>query len=214
MTGCPDSPARRGRPPALDADERRDLILDALQAVFDRAGMAGVTMAAVAQEAGMSKRTLYAVFDDRAALLEAYTERHMARAVRKLTPQDIELPLAQRLRRLLAPSDAMRSLSLPFAIIRTIIAEAPERPDMASRIFQHGLPAVRAAIRTELDRANARGEADIADTEAAAALLTDMVRPSPLDRLVDPARPFDFEAVSARFELGLSVFLRGVGAET
>ncbi|WP_459036122.1 TetR/AcrR family transcriptional regulator [Roseivivax sp. CAU 1761] len=208
-----EAPPRRGRPPALDAEDRRDLILDALQRVFDVSGMAGVSMAAVAREAGMSKRTLYAVFDDRAALLEAYTARRLRRMIRPLGPAEEDLPLAERLRLLLAPNIATRSLALPFAILRTVIAEAPERPDMAARIFRRGLPQIRAMIQAELDRAVRRGEVEIADTGAAAALLADMARPSPLDRLVDPARPVDLAAVEARFELGLAVFLRGIGAD-
>ncbi len=211
MRPDPAPPVRRGRPPTLEAGARRDLILDALLAVFDRAGMDGVTMAAVASEAGMSKRTLYAVFDDRAALLEAFTARQMARSVPRLTPGEEAQPLPERLRRLLSPSEATRSLALPFAILRTIIAEAPDRPEMAQRIFAQGLPTVRRAIERELLRANDRGEARIDDPAAAAALLADMARPSPLDRLIDPSRPVDFAAIEARFELGLSVFLKGIG---
>ncbi|ETX27931.1 TetR/AcrR family transcriptional regulator [Roseivivax isoporae] len=212
---CPTDPRatpRRGRPPTLGSADRRDRILDALEAVFEASGMAGTTMAAVAAEAGMSKRTLYAAFEDRAALLEAFTERQIGRTVHPLSAAEQALPLAARLRLLLAPSAATRSLALPFAILRTIVAEAPDRPDMARRIFARGLPQVRRMIRDELDRANARGEARVADTAAAAALLADMVRPSPLDRLVDPALETDWDAVTARFELGLSVFLRGIGA--
>jgi AcrR family transcriptional regulator len=196
---------------SLDTEARRDLILDAVQAVFDAAGMSGVTMAAVARAAGMSKRTLYAMFDDRAALLEAYSGRHLSRIVVPLTPEEAAMPLDRRLRRLLAPRAATRSLALPFAILRTIIAEAHERPDMAARVFRSGLPRIRALIQEELDRAVDRGEARIPDTAAAAALLADMARPSPLDRLVDPDRPFDMAAVEARFELGLDIFLRGIG---
>lgn len=217
MTKSDDTPdtrttPRRGRPPALCIADRRDRILDALQDVFDEAGMAGVTMTAVAQAAGMSKRTLYTVFDDRAALLEAYTERQIARSVHPLGPEEQELPLADRLRLLLAPRQATRTLALPFAILRTIIAEAPDRPEMAARIFRRGVPQVRGQIKAELDRAVARGEVEIADTAEAAALLADMARPSPLDRLVDPRRRSDWDAINARFELGLSVFLRGIGA--
>lgn len=207
-----DTAPRRGRPPVLAPQERRDLILDALQKVFDRTGMSGVTMAAVAREAGMSKRTLYAAFDDRAALLEAFTERQMERTVRELSPEEEALPLAERLRILLAPSEATRSLALPFAITRTIIAEAPERPDMAQRIFAKGLPKVRRVLERELARAAERGEAEISDAARTAELLADMARPSPLDRLVEPDRDTDMARVEARFELGLSVFLRGIGA--
>ena len=212
MADQTDTAPRRGRPPVLEPQARRDLILDALQKVFDRTGMSGVTMATVAREAGMSKRTLYAAFDDRAALLEAFTARQMTRMVHELSPQEAALPLAQRLRILLAPSEATRSLALPFAILRTIIAEAPERPDMAERIFASGLPKVRQAVERELRLAAELGEAEIGDPAQAAELLVDMARPSPLDRLVEPDRETDMARVEARFELGLAVFLRGIGA--
>ena len=199
---------RRGRPPVSNTEERRDQILDAMQSVFNEQGMSGLTMTAVAQAAGMSKRTLYTVFKDRAEMLEAYTERRVNRVLRELTPAEQTLPLPERLRILLTPDE--NSLALPIAILRTIIVDAVDQPDMASRIFAHSLPTIRTRIKTELDRANAQGEVAIDDTAQMAELLADMARPSPLDALIlqkhrDPAQ------ITARFELGLTVFIQGLG---
>ncbi|MBP1806182.1 TetR/AcrR family transcriptional regulator [Rubellimicrobium aerolatum] len=201
---------RRGRPVALGAGERRERILDALAEVFRESGMSGTTMAAVARRAGMSKRTVYEVFDDRAALFAAYLSRLRHEFVQPLDDAARALPLEERLRRLLAPRAYASSFDLPLAVLRAMIAEGPERPDMARTFLAEGPGAIRELIRAELDRAVARGEATIADTGAAAALLADMIRPSPLDVLIDPASLPGDAAIQARFDLAIRVFLRGV----
>lgn len=198
---------------AIRADERRELILDALSGVFREEGMTGVTMAAVAHKAGMSKRTVYEVFDDRAALLLAYLERLCDGLAHPLDEAALDLPLEDRLRLLLAPRPCPTSLDLPLAILRVMIAEAPDRPAVARRFLEEGPRAIQALIRSELDRAVEGGRAVVADTDAAAALLRDMIRHNPVDVLLDPGGVPDQEEIQARFELALQVFLRGVGVE-
>ncbi|MDP3524882.1 MAG: helix-turn-helix domain-containing protein, partial [Hoeflea sp.] len=60
-----------GRPRQLDTTEREAIIIDAAEQVILSQGLGGASMAAIAQEAGMSKRTLYEVFESRAALFAA-----------------------------------------------------------------------------------------------------------------------------------------------
>ncbi len=207
MTTMAANKPRRGRPPVCDPADRRDQILDAMQAVYNQDGMAGLTMSAIAKAAGMSKRTLYTVFEDRADMLEAYTERRVNRIVSNLTPAETELPLAERLRLLLTPDES--SLSLPIAILRTIIIDAVDQPEMAERIYSRSLPVIRTRIKAELDRANERSEAQIDDTQQMAELLADMVRPSPMDALI-LQKNRDPSEIMARFELGLDIFLKGL----
>ncbi|WP_092695942.1 TetR/AcrR family transcriptional regulator [Tranquillimonas rosea] len=204
--------AKRGRPVAICVAERRELILDALDEVFREAGMRGTTMAAVARKAGMSKRTLYEIFDDRAALFQAYMDRLRTAIARPLDDAAVDLPLEQRLRLLLAPRRPDSPPDLPIAILRALVAESPERPEMGRTFMSRGPHAVEEMIRQELERAVGRGEIRIADTGAAATLLKDMLRASPLDLLIDPdADPCDRD-VEARFELALKVFLNGIEA--
>ena len=61
-----------------------------------------------------------------------------------------------------------------------------------------------------LERARDRGEIRVSDPKAAAALLMDMLHLPLIDALVDPNFRPETEAWRQRFELGLSVFLRGI----
>jgi AcrR family transcriptional regulator len=59
-----DSPVRRAR--ALETERR---ILEAADALFIERGYVGTSLAAIAERAGINARTLYKVFDSKAALL-------------------------------------------------------------------------------------------------------------------------------------------------
>jgi AcrR family transcriptional regulator len=64
-------PARTTRP-YLPAAERRRRLLDAAARCFARDGYGGLTMVALAEEAGVSRRLVYNHFPDLASLYEAY----------------------------------------------------------------------------------------------------------------------------------------------
>jgi AcrR family transcriptional regulator len=64
-------PDRRTRP-YLPAPERRRRLLDAAARCFARDGYAGLTMVALAEEAGVSRRLVYNHFPDLGSLCEAY----------------------------------------------------------------------------------------------------------------------------------------------
>ncbi len=62
--------------PYLAADDRRDNLLEAAGRVFDREGLAGVTMVATAREAGVSRALVYHCFADQAVLkIELFRRR-------------------------------------------------------------------------------------------------------------------------------------------
>ncbi|WOI58066.1 TetR/AcrR family transcriptional regulator [Palleronia sp. LCG004] len=200
----------RGRPPVMSADDRMDQILHALGTVFERQGLAGTTMSAIASEAGMSKRTLYAAVPDRDALFVAYMERLRSEFIRELTPEEHELPLAERLRRLLMPAPCSRHNGLPIAILRMTASGCEGLSESTRTCLAGFISRDRALIRAELDRAVARGEAQLDDTDQAAAILSAMVRPSIADALFDPHRTHDVRDPLRRFETGLDLFLRAV----
>ncbi|HEY4332526.1 MAG TPA: TetR/AcrR family transcriptional regulator [Ilumatobacteraceae bacterium] len=62
----------------LHADDRRHQLLDAVSRLFVREGYSGVTMVAVAAEAGVSRRLVYDHFTDLQTLLEAFVEHRTA----------------------------------------------------------------------------------------------------------------------------------------
>ncbi len=88
MTPTIERVQTKKRPYLRPADRRRQL-LDATARVFDRGGLAGITMVAVAAEAGVSRRLVYDHFDDLSALYEAYFDERLAdylSAVDRATP--------------------------------------------------------------------------------------------------------------------------------
>lgn len=201
-----------GRPRQLDANEREAMIIDAAERVILSRGLGGASMAAIAQAAGMSKRTLYDVFESRAALFASVVRRIRNRVTRPLSADDLDLPLAERLRRLLTPTDEKFSDLLPLAILRAVIAEADRQPDLVREFMQEGPHAFHAMIRQELDRSVARGEIRIADTESAARLMADMAHESVLEHLVS-AQPACArqQAHARRLDIAIRVFLGGIG---
>lgn len=62
---------RMGRPLVMTANERKALIFAAAEGLFGARGCEKVTMAEIAAQAGMSKRTLYVLFPDKNELLKA-----------------------------------------------------------------------------------------------------------------------------------------------
>jgi len=201
---------RRGRPVTLSPEARRAAIFAALEDVHAAAGLDGATMQAIARHAGMSKRTLYDVFPSRTALLRAYMDKVAEQFIQPLSASETDLPIAERLTRLMSRNARHQGYGLPLEILRTFMAQVPACPeigrDLVDRLMQRDLR----ILMQELQRGVAREEIRLEDTEAAAALLLDMVRPWPLESLLDPARLAAPEAFAARRRLADGVFLGGV----
>ena len=207
-----DACRRPGRPRQLAINEREAIIIDAAERVILSQGLGGASMAAIAQEAGMSKRTLYEVFACRAALFASVVRRIRNMVARPLTERELELPLSDRLRLLLTPANGDFSDVLPMTILRAVIVEAERQPDLAREFLQEGPYALYGMIRLELDRSVSRGEIRISDTEAAARLMADMVYENVLEHLVasQPACGRQ-QAYDRRLDLAIRVFVGGIG---
>lgn len=203
---------RRGRPITQTAEDRRAEIFAALESIYNDAGLEGASMACLAARAGMSKRTLYSVFASRTALLRAYLHRVGDDFIRPLPAHERSLPIAARLERLLSQRPRQQGFGLPLEVLRLIIAETPAAPEVGRDLVDRIFAVDHQIIRDELDLGVARGEVTTDDTVQAAALLLDMVRPWPLESLLDPGRVPTSADMAARRALAIRVFLNGIGA--
>ena len=68
----------------MTAAERREQLLDATKAIVSRDGFHGVSIEAVAREAGVSRPIVYGHFHDLSGLLDALVDREGARALEQL----------------------------------------------------------------------------------------------------------------------------------
>lgn len=212
MSECQSFQRGPGRPRQFDSSEREAIIIDAAERIIVAEGLAAASMAAIAHEAGMSKRTLYEVFECRATLFASIIRRIRNLVIRPLTRREFELPLAERLSLLMRPTSENFSDPLHLGILRAVVTEAEKHPDLVQEFLQEGPYALYDMVRLELDRSVARDEINIGDTDAAARLLVDMAHQSPLERLLvtQPACG-DTEAHDRRLQLAIRVFLGGVG---
>jgi len=205
---------KRGRP-ALDPETREARIFDALEHVVSESGLLGTTMNAVARAAGMSKRTLYTLYDGRDALIEAWVRHMRTYLVRPLSAEARALPLADRLHVLLKREAQFCLADRRLAVLRAMIAEAPRNPDLARTFYREGAVAAKQMVAEELSRAVDAAELVVADVDTAAAILFDMVHQNPLDRLINPdACSLGLDSVDSRLDLAIAIFLHGAAAKT
>ena len=78
------STTRRPYAARVPADVRREQLLDAAIAVIVRDGYAGVSVDAIARQAGVTRPVVYGVFDGLTPLLTALLDRQEARALAQL----------------------------------------------------------------------------------------------------------------------------------
>src|SRR5215218_8488879 len=68
----------------MQAEERREQLLDATKAIVAQRGFHAVSIEAVARAAGITRPIVYGHFHDLNGLLEALVDREAARALRQL----------------------------------------------------------------------------------------------------------------------------------
>lgn len=123
--------AKRGRPTADERARRLTRILDAAVDSFAVNGFAGSSLDEIAASAGVTKRTIYTDYGDKAAVFDAAVEREhdriRASAIEGSSLQDVAAELVFVLH-----SDAA------IALHRSVIAEAPRFPELARRFYEAG----------------------------------------------------------------------------
>lgn len=155
---------RAGRPRVAAHD---GAILDAALRLLATAGFGGMTIDAVAAEAGVSKATVYLRWSTKADLATAALA-HVRETGATRPTGDLRRDLAAILG---AMRRNIRRLSA-MGIIGTCLAEEQATPELLALFRERSIAPRRAEIRALIEAARLRGELrDDADTEAAVDLL-------------------------------------------
>lgn len=144
------------------SERTRHAIVDALFALLE-AGNLRPTAAEIADQAGVSERSVFQHFPNREALFTGVSERQAARVVQVVRTIDLKLPLPARIDTFVAQRAAVLELLTPTRRAGLLIAD--EHPALARNIEEVRMRKRERALATfaqELDRLPASASAAVA----------------------------------------------------
>lgn len=186
----------------------RERILAAARKIFLDGLPEHATMDAVAQQAGMSKKTIYREFKSQVELLGALLMENVADMGEFPSPKsgdDIELELYGMLVRMVGHFTSLRSM----ALFRLIVSEVRRYPELMSAAKPKGFP--RELLAGWLASPIVREKYMIEDPDDAAAMLFGMVmQDSGFKLVVVTAATMPQHIIEDRARRAVQIFLRGV----
>jgi AcrR family transcriptional regulator len=199
----------RPGPSPMPEEARRAALMEAAATIFIRDGYAAASMDKVAQEAGMSKRTLYRLFPSKAALFEATI--HDSLAPTPFDPASARgADLRAALTSILEASGRHLLAWRRTGILRLVIAEQTRTPELAETVHRvlvrRGATALQRVIGAEMERGRLRA----GDPEATGRMLYGMAFGSMQIRLLLGVRQLPgAEEIAALAREAVEVFLNG-----
>ncbi|NSZ61032.1 TetR/AcrR family transcriptional regulator [Agrobacterium tumefaciens] len=203
---------QRGRPRTATDAERRKSILKAAHAAFVELGFARTTTAVVAAKANISKRTIYAIFDDKTALFAAVIREHRHLILDLPRPAGDDLPVFEtmvRIFRLDIDETAERERE---AILNLIVRESARFPELSDYLYENNILRSREELIEWLNEQTRCGRMTVEDPAMCAGMLMDIVFGAllPRRRIKKGAdRTRRVEDIKKR----LKIFLRGTGTQ-
>jgi TetR/AcrR family transcriptional regulator, mexJK operon transcriptional repressor len=202
------SEAQRGRGRPRDL-LKREAILDAATVLFYERGVAVTTMEAVAEQAGVSKMTVYSHFPDKPALLEATFERNIGGIQLPDLADQADLPASREA--LIAFGERLVSFLTRPEIVksgRLMAASAADHPALAAAFYAAGPATMLARVSTFLRSLDARGLLSLDDPDLAAEqLIAAWLGMSQLKQNLGVADPPSAEAISRNVRRATATFL-------
>jgi AcrR family transcriptional regulator len=165
-----------GRPRRGTAAARIDGLINAATRVFLREGYGLASIDKVASEAGVSTRTIYERFKNKADLLVAVIRRLVDRMATGVASADLEGLEPRAALMLIARTITDRARDPDSAALFRIVAtEAHRFPELAQQMRENDKRCIDAALAAYLRREIKRGTMVLSDPDKAAALFLHMV---------------------------------------
>jgi AcrR family transcriptional regulator len=202
----------RGRPRRIEQAERREKLIEAAEQVFVETGYGAANVDDIARRAGMSKKTIYQIFDTKESLFAAViAARRAALASTIATEGCAETDSPEKVLRhflsgvarfVLAPRQA--------ALYRLVIAESQRAPELAHAFYREGPTKARMALTQWLARQHEESVLHVPDAASAAGMLFSMVIAEPqMCLLIGESREPSEEAIQERVGRAVDTFLNG-----
>lgn len=197
----------------------RAAAIDAARTLFLRHGYMGTTMDDIASTAGLSKRTIYNIYADKAALFTEMVDEVIAYA--EQFARGLSDELAERTAKNLASGlhDVGRKLALAIlrpdviALRRLLIGESRAFPELAERYFDRAPGLILRTLASHFGRLSDDGLLTIEDGRRAAEHFAYLVAGAPLDRALLVGTIPSKQRLIACARDGVEAFLVRYGAQ-
>jgi AcrR family transcriptional regulator len=163
------TPFRRGpggRPTREEAERRHQALLAAAGRLFLDGGLSGTSIDAIAAEAGVAKRFIYARYADKGELFVAAIGRFIEGRVSPLS--NFEVPAGPAEIGLLDFARLLLDLALrpePLMVYRTLVIEAARFPKLTRQFIEGNRWRITGVIARVLETYAARGEIALDDPQ-------------------------------------------------
>jgi AcrR family transcriptional regulator len=204
----------RGRPQLRPDDETRQIIYAAAAHEFATSGYAATSTETVARLAGISTRTLYRLFPNKAALFESMVANRLDRLALDINLRagddgDIETALNAALMVCATLSLDAEAVSLQ----RIVLQEAGQFSDLAATFYRNGVTRLIKALADWLRTQIRRGKLKLDDPDEAAGILIGMVASAPQRAAIYGGVPLPSASqIERRVRYCTALFLKGCGA--
>jgi AcrR family transcriptional regulator len=201
----------RGRPPTRSDEETRRLLIEAAAEEFQANGYAGTCMAAVAQRAGVSTKTIYRLIPNKADLLTRVVSDRIGEFVLEIDPDAPDaLPISEAIERMLLAYGTLVLSERTIAMHRLVIRECDQFPEVAAVFYEAAIRRANDAMARWLRRQCERGLIALDDPQGAAGMLRGMMSMDPQRAVMLGQRSApDQEEVAARARQCARLFLDG-----
>jgi TetR/AcrR family transcriptional repressor of mexJK operon len=200
-----------GRPTTEQARQRHDELLDSALDLFLEKGFEQATIDAIAAAVGMTKRTVYARYENKAALFKAAVQRSIERLIvpqttlEALDTGDFAATIAAVAR--LRVAQVMTPAGLKQQ--RIINTESYRFPEIFTMAYEQNTKPVVEFLAGLLRRETMAGTLAVTDPARAAMVFLSMVVSGPVRVIVSGNRLTSAE-IEARLEFAIRLFLDGV----
>lgn len=200
-----------GRPTREQSEQRHAELLDRALDLFLEHGYEQTTIEAVAASVRMTKRTVYARYEDKAALFRATVQRAIERwtqseeTLRSLETDDLETTLLAVARMRVAHVMTPEGMKLQ----RIINAESYRFPEIFTAAYEQATAPLITFLAQLLRRHRARGAISVARPEMAAMVFLSMVVGGPA-RVIASGNRLSPREIEDRIVFSVGLFLNGI----
>ncbi|RED28097.1 TetR family transcriptional regulator [Rhodopseudomonas thermotolerans] len=208
--------SRGGRPTRTAALQRDLRLLDVATRLFMERGFDATTIDAVAEEARVSKLTVYSRYTDKRGLFEAALRREIGRWLaplsqgveeRRTNPSSVSLEawfvgIGRQVQDIGTTPEVT-------AIMRTLSFQAANFPDLARLAHEEGWGRAVSTLAHLFDHLNEQGLVQVLDATVAAETFLNIVV-GPLTRLTMFGIPIDQKNRDRQLRLAVRLFLTGI----